>query len=79
MNTTPAPRPNGVTHRPVGAVRPPNQAPVHRRAVAVDVPADADAELSAMALVVATLEALGPTARARVARWAGDRYGIGLP
>lgn len=65
----PVTQPNGVPlgHRPSVAT--------HRRAVAVDVPADADAELSAMALVVATLEALAPGARVRVARWTGDRYG----
>lgn len=47
-----------------------------RRVQVIDVPADADDELAAMASVVATLEALEPEARRRVACWAWDRYGL---
>jgi hypothetical protein len=45
-----------------------------RRVQVIDIPAAADDELAAMASVVATLEALEPEARRRVARWASSRY-----
>ena len=48
--------------------------PTQRRVQVIDVPADADDELAAMASMVATLEALEPEARRRVARWASGRY-----
>jgi hypothetical protein len=66
-----APNPDTLPHRrrPVADLH-----RTERRVQVIDVPADADDELAAMASVVATLEALEPEARRRVARWASSRY-----
>jgi hypothetical protein len=56
--------------------RPSRPRSTERRVQVIDIPQAADDELAAMAFVVATLEALDPEGRRRVAQWAWDRYGL---
>jgi hypothetical protein len=69
-------RPDVLPARPTRPVSVVNLQGTQRRVQVIDVPADADDELAAMASMVATLEALDPEARGRVARWAAARYGV---
>ena len=66
MTTAP---PNGVP-----LAQRPRPGATERRMLAVDIPAGADDELAAMAMLVATLEALPAEDRRRVIGWAYDRY-----
>lgn len=69
MTTTPPT--NGV---PLAQRHQKHAAPTERRVLTIDIPTGADGELAAMAMLVATLEALPAEDRRRVIGWAYDRY-----